>query len=155
MRFDEAGQLATLLGVTVDDVLRHAGLPVGAGVSVPVVGTIETGGEAYIDWGSEIGKVPAPIGMPANTVALRMRTAGTPWEPMDGWVVYLKPPVDGVPADVVGRMALVRLAGNGAILLRFLRRGYTRGRYNLVGWQAASIDDAALDWATAVEHITT
>jgi hypothetical protein len=74
---------------------------------------------------------------------------------MDGWTLYARPPVDGVPAEVVGRMALVRLAGSGTILLRFLRRGYTRGRYNLVGWQAASIEDAALDWATAVDHIAT
>lgn len=155
MRFDEATQLAQLLGVTVDDVLRHAGLPIGAGGDVPVVGTIEAGGEAHIDWGAEIGRAAAPLDMPANTVAVRMRTAGTPWEPMDGWTLYLRPPVDGVPADVVGRMALVRMAGAGTILLRFLRRGYTRGRYNLVGWQAASIEDAALDWATAVDHIAT
>lgn len=155
MRFDEATQLSRLLGVTVDDVLRHAGLPIGAGGSVPVVGTIEAGGEAHIDWGTEIARVPVPVDMPPNAVAIRMRTAGTPWEPMDGWTLYVRPPVDGVPAEVVGRMALVRLAGNGTILLRFLRRGYTRGRYNLVGWQAASIEDAALDWATAVDHIAT
>lgn len=155
MRFDEATQLARLLGVTVDDVLRHAGMPVGAGATVPVVGTIEAGGEAHIDWGASIGQVPAPLEMPPNTVALRARTAGTPWDPMDGWVMYLRPPVDGVPADAVGRMCVVRLAGSGAMLLRFLRRGYTRGRYNLVGWHAASLDDAALDWAVAVEHIVT
>lgn len=155
MRFDEASQLAGLLGVTVDDVLRHAGLPVGAGQTVPVVGRIEDSGEAHIDWGTEIDRVPAPMEMAANTVAVVLRTAGTTWEPMDGWTMYLRPPVDGVPADAVGRMCLVRLAGNGTVLLRFLRRGYKRGRWDLVGWQVASVESAALDWATPVEFIAT
>lgn len=155
MRFDEASQLAQLLGATVDDVLRHAGVPVGAGQTVPVVGRIEDHGEAHIDWGQEIDRVPAPMEMPANTVAVALRTAGTAWEPMDGWTIYLRPPVDGVPAEAVGRMCLVRLGGNGTVLLRFLRRSYKRGRWDLVGWQVASVEGAALDWATPVEFIAT
>lgn len=155
MRFDEAGQLAQLLGVTVDDILRHAGLPVGAGQTVPVVGRIEDGGEAHIDWGHEIDRVPAPLDMAANSVAVVMRTAGTTWEPMDRWVMFFQPPVDGITVDAIGRMSLVRLAGSGTILLRFLRRGYKRGRFDLIGWQVASLEDVALDWATPVEHIKT
>lgn len=155
MRFDEATQLASLLGVTVDDVLRHAGLPVGAGETVPVVGYVNGGGEAHIDWGHAENHVPAPVGMPPNSVAVVLQTAGTPLDPMDGWIMYLRPPVDGVPADAVGRMCLVRMAGNGTVLLRHLRRGYRPKRYTLVGINTPGVTDAALDWATPVEFIAT
>lgn len=155
MRFDEATQLSVLLGVTVSDVLRHAGLPVGAGETLPVIGYVNGDGEAHIDWGHEQGRVPAPLAMAPNSVAVVLQTVGTPLDPMDGWVMYLRPPVDGVPADAVWRMCLVRIAGSGTILLRYLRRGYRKDRYTLVGINTASVSDAGLDWATPIEHIKT
>lgn len=155
MRFDEAKQLAQLLGVTVDDVLRHAGIPVGAGALVPIVGTVDGAGEAHVDWGQDLGRLPAPAEMPPNTVAVVFQTAATPLDPMDGWACFLAPPVDGVPVAAVGRLCLARLAGSGTIVLRFLRRSYMPARFNLIGMGAPSFEGVSLEWATPVQHIRT
>jgi transcriptional regulator with XRE-family HTH domain len=155
MRFDEASQLAGLLGVTVNDVISRAGIPVGAGALVPIVGHVDGAGVAEIDWGRSLGETPSPGDLPANAVAAAMRTAGTLMDPMDGWILFFAPPEKGVPAEAVGRLCVARLAGDGLTMVRFVRRGYQPGRWNLTALGGAVIEDAALDWAAPVLHIRT
>lgn len=153
MRMDEATQISRLLSVPVSDVLEHAGMNVKEGQrSVPLVGYVDGTGEAHLDWSARGPEVVAPDELPARTVAVQMRTATTSLDPWDGWTLFAELP-KGVAPDALGRLCLVGLQGNGVQLLRFVRRGYARGRYNLMYPGTGDITDAALDWATPVLSI--
>lgn len=153
MRMDEATEIARLLSLPVADVLEHAGLDVsGSGRTVPLAGYVDGQGEAHLDWDAHGEAIPAPAELSGPAVAIQLRTAGTALDAMDGWVLFATLP-DGVSPDAVGRLCLVGLQGNGVALLRFVRRGYQRGRFNLVHPGLGELRDAALDWAVPVLHI--
>lgn len=155
MRMDEAVNIASLLGVPVADVLGHAGVNVSGSVaSVPLVGFVDGQGEAHLDWNAQGERVPSPVELPPRACAVQMRTASSPIDSWDGWILYTTLP-DGIAADALGRLCLVGLKGNGVDLLRFVRRGYRRGYYNLTSTAAPSLSDAELDWATPILHIQT
>lgn len=153
MRMDEATQIARLLSLPVTDVLGHAGVNVQEGQrTAPVAGYVDGQGEAHLDWNATGEMISAPADLPARAVAVQLRTAASPLDAMDGWTLFATLP-DGVSPDAVGRLCLVGLSGNGVSLLRFVRRGYRRGRYNLMHPGLGDIQDAALAWAVPVLHI--
>lgn len=155
MRMDEATNLSRLLGVPVADVLSHAGLDVAASANeVPVVGYVDGAGEVHLELDSE-DRVPAPSDLPSNAAAVVARTDGSPLDYMDGWVIYFPlPKEDGVPPDIIGRYAIVQLE-SGVKLLRYVRRGYKKGTYNLQANVAPRIDSVPLAWASPVLYIRT
>jgi transcriptional regulator with XRE-family HTH domain len=157
MRMSEASQLANILGVPVGQVLEHAGLRVGDGDrAVPMAGWIDEMGEAHIDMDKAAGDVHPPAEVPDTAIALQARTAHGPLAMIDGWILFLdRPAGKGVPPDIVGRMAICRL-DSGATLLRWVRRGYKPGTWNLDSFGgAAGIEGARLLWAQPVLYIRT
>lgn len=153
VRIDEAAQIARLLSLPVGDVLEHAGIALQEGQrTAPLVGHVDGQGEAHLDWDAHGDAVPAPEDMPEHAVAVQLRTATSALDAMDGWTLFTTLP-SGIAPDAIGRLCLVGLAKNGVTLLRFVRRGYAKGRYNLVHPGLGELQDAALDWAVPVLHI--
>lgn len=151
MRFEEAERLAVFLGVPVTDVISHAGVSVDqGGRQTRLVGYIDGAGEAHVDWGAQGETVPALADLPATTVAIQYRTAMTPRESMDGWLIYVETPADGDTIDkAMHRFALVCL-DSGMTVLGFLRRGYESGRYNVINFMGPTLDNVGVKWATPV-----
>lgn len=152
LRFDEAEQLAVFLGVDINDVLSHSGIPLEQGNRhTRLVGYIDGAGEAHIDWGADNDTVPILPDLPPQTVALQYRTAMTAREPMDGWVIYVEPPPSEAAAigRAMHRCALVCL-DSGITVLGFLRRGYEAGRYNVINVMGPTLENVGVKWAAPV-----
>lgn len=146
MKMTEAAQIAALLGVPVSEVLENAGVnPTQGGTQeVNLVGWIDGSGEFHPEQTRR--KIPAPVSMPVNTVAVQCRTAMTPQEYMDGWVLYYQQP-DGKKSDTIGKLCIVKLKG-GLQMLAYVKRGYSPNLYNLFG--AVHIVDAELEYSTPI-----
>lgn len=155
MRMDEATNLSRLLGVPVADVLTHAGMDVAAGArEVPVVGYVDGAGEVHLELEGR-DRVMAPPDLPANAAAVVARTDGSPLDYMDGWVIFFPMPREnGVPPDIIGRYSIVQLE-SGVKLLRYVRRGYKKGTYNLQANVAPRVESVPLAWASPVLYIRT
>jgi transcriptional regulator with XRE-family HTH domain len=150
MTSHEAAAISALLGVPLQDVLENAGVKLSAGTRVaPLVGSIDNEGEAHIDWDAKRERVSIPAELPPDTVALIYKTQGTgALQLLDGWTFFIAPPAPP-SAEILGRFCLVGLK-DGLSLLRFVRRGYKPGTYNLASGLAISIENATLDWAAPV-----
>lgn len=148
MQFNEAAQIANLLGVGVSQVLEHAGLQMESPKQAAIVGYVDGEGEAHIRWENK-QRTAAATEMPPNTIAVQFRTAMSTLEYLDGWVAFFAPPKNGVSADHVGRLCIVGLK-NGATYIGHLRRGYKRGRYNLSGLGNVGMEDAEAAWSCPI-----
>jgi hypothetical protein len=139
--------------VPIEEVLQRAGVEaMSAGHAIPVTGWLDGVCEVHLD--PELGSVPHPGGeLEPGTTAIQARTAGSPIDYMDGWLLFAGPPAAGGSAEHTGRLCVTRLSG-GVTYLAQLRRGYRRGRWNLNG-PAASMHDVPLDWSSAVAQILT
>lgn len=126
---DEAADLARLLGVHHDEVMRRAGvtLPREITKSVKVVGTVGADGKIKKGAGET---VPRPLGPQGEIVALRGQ---------EGWL-YFYSPTSRFEPDAVGRLC-VWTPGEGAVgtvgggtkgVLGILKRGSERGLWDVV-----------------------
>jgi len=158
VQLTDAQCLAETLGVPLPEVLAAAGIDVmaGAGKSVLITGWIGDDSVVTLEKPTGPRRVPSPEGLPEGSAALRYQTAGSALELMDGWIVYYTPRQD-VDAYVVGRLCVVQVAPKGPRYVRFVRRGYTRGTYNLISQLAEEkmIDSVQLAWASPVTWIKT
>lgn len=129
----------------------------GAPHSTPeaeLVGYIGAGGEVFpIDdhaQGAGLEPVEAPSGA-EGSVALRIR--GNSMHPLqDGWLIFYRREVDGVDPSLVGRLCVVKLT-NGAMMLKTLRHGRKKGRWNLESYNEPMREDQKLEWASKVLFI--
>lgn len=156
MKMTEAPQIAAILGVPVQEVLTNAGVELDApSRRVPIVGYVDGKGMAHVpDWASRTEAIPTPVSLPEDAVALRLQTVASELDMFDGWTVFTTPPKSGVPADCIGRLCIVQLK-NGDCMLRFLRRGYKPGTYNLVHIGAPTLSSVSVAWATPILWIKT
>lgn len=152
MKMTEAVDIAHLLGVPLSDVLENAGVKIdSAGMRMaPVVGHINGDGEAHINWRARGERVSVPAELPDDTVALIAKPQGGPLSLMDGWIFFLEPP-SPPSAEIIGRYCVVGIH-KGISLLRFVRRGYKHGTYNLLSAAAGGVgvENAELEWASPV-----
>ncbi|QMP18231.1 cI-like putative transcriptional regulator [Ralstonia phage RpY1] len=127
MRAKEAADVAGLLGVPVDEVLRHAGAPVAVDKrrNVPVVGYV--GQDGAIEFGRAMGPrtaiAPSDCGEDCQAVRVQSGTA------LDGWLLFYQP-MEGVSLEAVGRLCVVKTA-EGEDLVRVVGRGYEPGFFVL------------------------
>lgn len=152
LRFDEAEQLAPLLGVHVSEVIQRAGVDLddlATGVKTHLVGHIDGAGEAHIDWRSRTVQVETLPELPRSAVAIQYRTAMTNLDAIDGWTVYVEPPTGGRVDHALGRLSLVTLE-SGMTVVGFLRRGYQPGTYNVTNFMPPQLDNVEVKWATPV-----
>lgn len=144
---DWARRLARVFQVTEHEIMT------GARPMVAVAGYVGAGAEIipFDDHaaGAGIDEVRAPPGLdPDRVVAVRVK--GDSMFPIeDGWILFYRKDVDGVPEDALGRFCIVKLR-DGRMLAKQVRRGPTRGRFNLVSSSGPIIEDAEVIWAARV-----
>lgn len=143
----EAAGMARILGVPLDDVVRHAGIaPPELGESVAVIGRIEHKWEVFYGDAPGPARVECPPSLAANVAALRIVFRG---DVLDGGLVFYVPREGAIET---GRLCIVRLK-DGRTLVRAVSRGYSKGMYRLtvvwVGGEAA--EEAEVEWAVPVE----
>ena len=131
MQLDEAAKIAKFFGVSYEEVLKRAGIPLKditpSGGRVKIAGTIDAHG--VVTSGVHLGDLPFVRGANDATLALRYDTSFTPAEPYDHWCLYYIPQT-GVSAEAVGRLCVVDLADNTR-KVRFVRRAFDGGEYAL------------------------
>lgn len=151
MRMDEAARIASLLGVDVSEVLAHTGVRVGpAGDrTVGLMGWVDGDGEVHL-YDGERERIPAPPELPEDAMAVRVQAQGGAYQAIDGWVYFTTKPESPTQA-ILGRLAVVE-CDRGIQMLRFVRRGYRSGTYNLLASFAGvvAIENAHLEWAAPV-----
>ena len=124
---------------------------------VSVVGYVGAGQEIFaLDdhaLGAGLEEVEAPEGVGRDTmVAVRVR--GESMHPLrNGWLLFYRRDQHGVPEACMNRLCIVKLADEGPILVKELRRGYREGHFVLSSWNAPPIEDVRLDWAAPVLSI--
>lgn len=150
MRMQEANLLARILGVEVAEILAHAGVRVSpAGErTVPLLGWVDGEGEVHL-LPIDDERVPAPLDLPCDSAAVRIQAGSGAFQPIDGWLYYCRAPAAPTP-DMLGTYAVAQIK-NGVALMRFVRRGYRPGRYNLFSpMSAISVENVELEWAAPV-----
>ena len=124
---------------------------------VSVVGYVGAGQEIFaVDdhaLGAGLEEVEAPEGVGRNPmVAVRVR--GESMHPLrDGWLLFYRRDQQGVPEACLNRLCIVKLVGDGPVLVKELHRGYRHGHFVLSSWNAPPIEDVRLDWAAVVLSI--
>lgn len=146
MTVETAGRIAKAMGVSLDDVVVHAGVTLAqeSAGSVDLIGYVD--GEAEAHLAGPIGRVRAPV-LPMCDAAISMRTAQTDLDMMHGWVGFLgaKEPCS---AEAVDRTCLVSTGGQ--TMLRLVRRGSVPNTYTLTGIGQPPIYDTRVDWIRRV-----
>jgi hypothetical protein len=147
MSAQEAGEVAKLLGVSVEEVMRHAGIAVAVNVekSVPVVGYVNDRMEV------RMGRPKGPLtaAMPPECgkgcQALRIQTGAF----FDGWLVFYQPN-EGISLEAVGRLCIVRAVDEERGQLKFVSRGYEPGWHVLTSLRGGEPVHARLESAAPV-----
>lgn len=67
-----------------------------------------------------------------------------------GWRLFYRREHMGVTPEMLGQLCIVKIANDGPLLVKQLRRGFKSGRFNLVSSNAAPLEDVELDWGTKV-----
>lgn len=151
MQFKEAADIARLMGLPVSDVLQHAGVPIDAGKpTVPMCSIYDGHGESHCIGIETAERIVPPQPMPEGSTAVQCRTAGSPIEHMDGWVLFCEPPTEKVP---LGQFCRVKIR-NGIKVIGVVRKNYKKGRYNISG-PCCSITDADIEWVQPITSIRT
>ncbi len=125
--------------------------------TVPVVGHVGAGREMfpYDDHalGGGLEEVEAPEGV-GDDPMVAVRVVGESMHPMrDGWLLFYRRDQHGVPENCLSRLCIVKLADDGPILVKEVRRGHRPSHFVLISWNAPPIEDARLDWAAVVQWI--
>ncbi|NBN62079.1 helix-turn-helix domain-containing protein [Pannonibacter tanglangensis] len=110
MQLNEAGVIATLLGVPVSEVLERAGVQTAREAQCPVNFVSDATGE--VKPRAEKAWVQLPLAGDESTVAVRCED---PMSARFGWVYYYTPQ-DGVDVTAHNRMCVVRLRDGRAVI---------------------------------------
>jgi len=133
----EAGKIAHLLGLPVQDVLANAGVDVSGAKSQSVAlrGWVDPGG--WVSMGGVMGPatVSGPVGEP-GLEALRVQGGA-----LDGWVLFYRHQSPGVRPEAIGKLCVVQEAGQAAggpggqqaprLRVGWLKPGYEAGSWSL------------------------
>lgn len=151
MQFKEAADIARLFGLPVSEVLNHSGLRLDEGKpTVPLSSVYDGHGESHCIGVEGAERVAPPQPMADGSTAVHCRTAGSPLEHMDGWIIFCDPPTTSIQLDQFCRVKI----RNGVKVLGVVRRGYKKGRYNISG-PAGVLHDADIEWVQPIKSIQT
>lgn len=134
-----------------------AAAPAKALPSVAVVGYVGAGQEVFphddhaLGGGlDEVDRLEALGDEPL--IAVRIR--GDSMHPLrDGWALFYRRDQEGVPDHCLNRLCVVKVADDGPMLVKEVRRGYRPHHFVLASWNAPPIEDVRLDWAAPVLSI--
>lgn len=152
MRMSEASKLSALTGRPIAEILENAGMSLMT--QAPIVGYVDGDGNARIDWAAKERSTVRPVDTTEKLVAIELRTVGSKFEAVDGWLAYVVAP-KGVEGGILGKPCIIKLKGKGGPLLRTVRRGYQAGRYTLVAPDQSVVNDAELEYATPIAWLRT
>lgn len=128
MTLAEANQIAGLLGVSVTEVIRQAGIAVADDVQgIRLIGMVDAASEVRKLKDSQVKMVAAPPDVPHDGFALQIRAASAM---QDGWLVLCGAAVEH-PALMLERACVITLE-SGKQVAGVLRRGYEPDAYNIV-----------------------
>lgn len=122
--------------------------------TVPLVGYVAAGAEAYFDTGAqgEFGRIQAPAGSTDETVAVEIR-GDSLGSFFDRWLVFYDDVRRPITADLVGKLCIVGLA-DGRVMIKKVQRSKARGLFHLISQTAdAPILDVAIEWAARVRNM--
>lgn len=116
------------------------------------VGYIGGGAEVYPIDDHEVGagleEVEIPPGVPDDAVLVIVRGDSMFPRYFDNeYLFYVRRGHD--PSELLNRECVVKLQ-DGRTFVKLLRKGSTRGLYNLESWNAPPIEDKAVEWAAPV-----
>jgi hypothetical protein len=149
---DKMEMLANAIGLTLSEMLSENKQPM-----VYVVGYVGAGAEIYPyddhAQGAGLDEVECPPGLdPQNTVALVIRgDSMLPFMP-EGTVVYYSHRQEGDCTEHLNKLCVVGVH-KGPTLLKIVKKGYTKGRYSLLSYNADLIEDVQLDWCAKIVFI--
>ncbi len=142
--------------------LRYGGLAETPGrapraATTQVVGYVGAGQEIFAHddhaLGGGLEEVAAPEGVGDDPI-VAVRVRGESMHPMrDGWLLFYRRDQNGVPEACLNRLCIVKLAGDGPVLVKEVRRGYRPNYFVLSSWNAPPLEDVRLDWAALVLSI--
>lgn len=145
--------IAKVLRISVADALIAFDLDPATGgqASAPLKGVIDADGIVRHDLPAGMpAHMGTPAGLAADACALRYVTE----DYREGWVLYYTPCAD-VDSEAVGRLSVIQPA-KGPMVVRILRKGFTKGLFNLAGMGRESpIESVAVQWAAPVAWIRT
>ena len=85
---------------------------------------------------------------------MAVRVRGDSMHPMrDGWLLFYRRDHAGVSEDCLNRLCVIKLADEGPIMVKEVRRGYRPNYFILSSWNAPPLEDVRLEWAAPVLSI--
>tara|TARA_R110002074_G_scaffold253081_4_gene425102 strand:+ start:5112 stop:5729 length:618 start_codon:yes stop_codon:yes gene_type:complete len=119
---------------------------------IPVLGYVGAGAEIYpVDdhaQGGSLDTIEATV-YPEDAVAVRIRGDSMyPFE--EGWTLIYRKDRDGVPSACINQLCVCKVAHDGPMFIKRLRKGTRAKHYNLESWNAAPREDVELEWASPV-----
>ena len=122
--------------------------------TVPVVGYVGAGAAMNL-FGlaqGELGRVKAPDGSTAHTVAVEIQGTSL-GELFDRWLVYYDLVHNPPTGDLIGRLCVVGLA-DGRVLIKKLMGGQIAGHWTLLSNTEPPIYDVVVEWAARVKQMS-
>lgn len=143
----EAHQIAVILGVPLNEVLRQAGIDITEDVrKTPVAAHMDEQGVVTAMPNGTHDLAQGPADMPVGTYAVQVRS---PSSIKDGWLLFVTP-AQSPPQQSLDSLCVVATA-SGKHLMGVVRRGYRRNAYNLVLWPSNEMQtDIDMAWASRV-----
>lgn len=143
----EAHQIAVILGVPLNEVMRNAGIDVVEDVRKSVIA-------AYVDERGQVISMPngthdvtlGPADCPVGTYAVQVRSHASV---KDGWLLFVTP-AQTPAADNMDQLCLVATT-DGKQYVAVVRRGYRRDTHNLILWPSDELmADSMVAWSSTV-----
>lgn len=119
---------------------------------VPVVGYVGAGAEAFFEYGQgPFDEVEAPDGATEDTVAVEIRGTSL-GELFDRWLIFYDQRREPVTSDLIGKLCVIAL-DDERVVVKKLKRGQLKGRYDLISNTEPPLYDQTVVWAARVKQM--
>ena len=147
MTTHEAHQIAQILGVPLNEIMRQAGIEVIDDVRrVPITAYMDEHGAVSLMPVRTHDTVIGPADCPIGTYAIQVRSPATI---KDGWLLFVNPTQAPAPDNIDKLCSLATVEGKQ--LVAVVRRGYRRDTHNLILWPDMSVmADCNVAWSSPI-----
>lgn len=119
---------------------------------IPIVGYVGAGSEAFFGVGQgNLGEVDAPDGATELTVAVEIRGTSL-GELFDRWLIFYDERREPVTSDLIGKLCVIGLEDD-RVLVKKLKRGQRKGKYDLFSNAEPPLYDQTVIWAARVKQM--
>jgi hypothetical protein len=147
MTSHEAHQIAQILGLPLNEIMRQGGIEVVDDVSrVSVTSYMDENGNVSLMPARTHDSVVGPADCPIGTYAIQVRSPATI---KDGWLLFVSP-TQAPSHEFIDKLCSTATV-EGKQLVGVVRRGYRRDTHNLILWPSmAVVSDVNLAWSSTV-----